>query len=85
VAPESAVVRAAVDATVAVLGAPPPLGVYPATTDAAGFATLAGIPTIAALGPGRISLAHKADEYVTISSVLQAAKIYVELVTRYLD
>jgi acetylornithine deacetylase/succinyl-diaminopimelate desuccinylase-like protein len=85
VAPESAVVRAAVDATTAVLGAPPPLGVYPATTDAAAFATVAGIPTIAALGPGRISLAHKADEYVTISSVLQAAKIYVELVAWYLD
>jgi acetylornithine deacetylase/succinyl-diaminopimelate desuccinylase-like protein len=85
VAPESAVVRAAIDASAAVLGAPPLLGVYPATTDASAFAGIAGIPTIAAMGPGRISLAHKADEYVTISSVVQAARIYVELVTRYFE
>jgi acetylornithine deacetylase/succinyl-diaminopimelate desuccinylase-like protein len=83
--PEHAVVRAAQSATAAVLGTAPPLGVYPATTDSSAFATVAGIPTIAALGPGRIALAHKADEYVTLSSVIEAAKIYVLLAVQYLN
>jgi succinyl-diaminopimelate desuccinylase len=77
-------VRAARAATAAVLGAAPPLGVYPATTDASAFAAVAGIPTIAALGPGRIALAHRADEYVLLSSVIEAAKIYVLLAAQYL-
>ena len=85
VAPESPVVRAAEAATAAVLGTALPLGVYPATTDASAFASVAGIPTIAALGPGRISLAHKADEYVILSSVIEAAKIYVLLAAQYLE
>jgi succinyl-diaminopimelate desuccinylase len=85
VVPEHPVVRAAEMATEAVLGAKLPMGVYPATTDSSSFATVAGIPTIAALGPGRISLAHKADEYVTISSVIEAAKIYVLLAAQYLE
>lgn len=85
VAPESAVVRAAQAAAADVLGAELPLGIYPATTDAGAFATAGGIPTIAALGPGRISLAHKADEYVTLSSVIEAARLYVSLVVNYLE
>ncbi|HZU14961.1 MAG TPA: M20 family metallopeptidase [Chloroflexota bacterium] len=83
-APESGVVRAAQHAAEIVLGQIPPLGTYPATTDASAFEAVGGIPTLAALGPGRISLAHKADEYVTLASVIEAAHLYAVLATLYL-
>lgn len=85
VAPESAVMRAATAAATSILGAAPPLGLYPATTDAGAFAAVGGIPTIAALGPGCIGRAHRADEYVSVSSVFNAAKLYVTLALRYLE
>lgn len=85
VAPESAVMRAATAAAAAVLGAAPAPALYPATTDASAFATVAGIPTIAALGPGCIGRAHRADEYVSLTSVIDAAKLYVRLALGYLE
>jgi acetylornithine deacetylase/succinyl-diaminopimelate desuccinylase-like protein len=84
-APDSPLVRAAQYAGASVLDVALPLGIYPATTDASAFATIADISTIAALGPGRISLAHKADEYVTVESVITAAHLYVELAATYLE
>ncbi|HWE63053.1 MAG TPA: M20/M25/M40 family metallo-hydrolase, partial [Chloroflexota bacterium] len=68
-----------------IFGAELPLGIYPATTDASAFATVAGIPTIAALGPGCIGRAHRADEYVSLTSVIAAARLYVMLVLHYLE
>jgi acetylornithine deacetylase/succinyl-diaminopimelate desuccinylase-like protein len=85
VVPDHTIVRAAEIATAAVHGTAMPLGVYPATTDSSAFVTVAGIPKIAALGPGCISLAHKADEHVSLSSVIEAAKICVRLVAHYLQ
>jgi acetylornithine deacetylase/succinyl-diaminopimelate desuccinylase-like protein len=85
IAPDSAVMGAATAAAAAVLGTAPPPALYPATTDASAFATVAGIPTIAALGPGCIGRAHRADEYVSITSVIDAAKLYVTLALRYLE
>jgi succinyl-diaminopimelate desuccinylase len=79
------VMRAAAAAATAVLGAAPPPALYPATTDASAFATVAGIPTIAALGPGCIGRAHRADEYVSLTSVIDAAKLYVTLALGYLE
>ncbi len=85
VAPKSAVMRAATAAATTVLGVAPPPSLYPATTDASAFAAAAGIPTIAALGPGCIGRAHRADEYVSIKSVIDAAKLYVALALGYLE
>lgn len=85
VAPEHALVHAARSAAASVLGTAPPLGVYPATTDASAFSSVGGIPTIAALGPGMISLAHRADEYVRLPSVIEAARIYATLAAHYLN
>ena len=82
---ESAVMRAVRTAVASVLGTVPPADVYPATTDASAFASVGGIPTIAALGPGLISLAHRADEYVRLSSVIEAARIYAVLASQYLN
>lgn len=81
---DSPLVRAASGAAADILGAAPPLGLYPATTDASAFAGLAGVQTIAALGPGRISLAHRPDEYVEVDAVVAAARMYVVLAVRYL-
>ncbi len=77
--------RAAAGAAADILGIAPPSSLYPATTDASAFATVAGIPTIAALGPGCIGRAHRADEYVSIKSVIDASKLYVRLALRYLE
>jgi acetylornithine deacetylase/succinyl-diaminopimelate desuccinylase-like protein len=85
VAPDSAIMRAAAAAATDILGTAPPPSLYPATTDASAFATVAGIPTIAALGPGCIGRAHRADEYVSIKSVIDAARLYVRLALRYLE
>ena len=58
-----------------VLGREPVTGGYPATTDARYLST-AGIPTLPALGPGRITLAHAPDEWVAEREIVDGAKIY---------
>jgi acetylornithine deacetylase/succinyl-diaminopimelate desuccinylase-like protein len=59
-----------------VLGFEPPLSIYPAGTDAPKFQLLAGIPTVPAFGPGMISVAHAANEWVGAESIIQACRIY---------
>lgn len=69
-------VRAAQAATAAILGEAPPLAAFPGATDAWPFQGIGGIPTVAALGPGLLPLAHGPNEWVSPSSVVQAARIY---------
>jgi acetylornithine deacetylase/succinyl-diaminopimelate desuccinylase-like protein len=59
-----------------VLGHDMPLACFPGGTDAAAFQTVAGIPTIAAFGPGLLPLAHGPNEYVSVTSLIEAAKMY---------
>jgi len=61
-----------------VLGAAPPLSVFPGGTDAPWF-DAAGISTIPSFGPGILTCAHGPNEYVDIESVLQAARIYARV------
>ncbi len=75
ISPEAPVVQAVRKAARTVLGHEPPMAAYPATTDGTYFAQ-AGIPTIPAFGPGLLPLAHGANEYVHLDSILQAAQIY---------
>ena len=56
------------DAAGAVLPQPPPVGCFPAATDAPWFVA-AGIPTIPAFGPGLLPLAHSPGECVEIASI----------------
>jgi acetylornithine deacetylase/succinyl-diaminopimelate desuccinylase-like protein len=42
-----------------------------------------GIPTIN-LGPGNIGQAHKSDEYVDISNVIDAVKIYYKILEQFI-
>jgi succinyl-diaminopimelate desuccinylase len=59
-----------------VLGFDPPLSIYPAGTDAPKFQLSAGIPMVPAYGAGLISVAHGANEWVGVESIIQACKIY---------
>jgi acetylornithine deacetylase len=60
----------------AVLGHEVPIAAFTGGTDAIAFQGLAGIPTLAALGPGLLPLAHGPNEWVSPSAVVQASKIY---------
>jgi acetylornithine deacetylase/succinyl-diaminopimelate desuccinylase-like protein len=68
-----------------VLGQTPPLGGFPAFTDAYWFHTYAGIPSIPAFGPGLLPLAHGPNEYVSTESIVQASEIYALAALDYLD
>jgi acetylornithine deacetylase/succinyl-diaminopimelate desuccinylase-like protein len=80
---EHALVDAAASACADVLGRTVPRGVMPAFTDATNW-SLAGIPTIAALGPGLLPLAHRPNEYVAVAEVVEAASVYALTALRYL-
>ena len=68
-------VRAAQDAVDAVLAEPPTPSMFPGTTDAPWFSE-EGIPTIPSLGPGILTYCHGPNEYVTVESLHEAARIY---------
>ncbi len=75
-------VEAAASAAADVLGAAPPLSVFPGTCDAPWFAG-AGIPTIPSFGPGVLTCAHGPNERVSVESLHQAARIYAHTAARY--
>jgi acetylornithine deacetylase/succinyl-diaminopimelate desuccinylase-like protein len=60
----------------AVLGREVPIAAFTGGTDAIAFQGVAGIPTLAALGPGLLPLAHGPNEWVSLSSLRQAMRIY---------
>jgi succinyl-diaminopimelate desuccinylase len=78
------VVQAARGALAETLGAVPPDGFFPATTDATWFSEV-GIPSLPAVGPGLIRHAHGADETVSIAALEQARAIYRALARRYCE
>lgn len=59
-----------------VLGEALPLRAFPGGSDAWAFQGIAGIPVIAAFGPGLLPLAHRANEWVSIQSLIQASHLY---------
>ncbi|MCK6065866.1 MULTISPECIES: M20 family metallopeptidase [Microbacterium] len=61
-----------------VLGAAPPLGVFPGGTDAPWYSGL-GIPTLPSFGPGVLTGAHGPNEYVSVQSVRDAARMYARI------
>jgi acetylornithine deacetylase/succinyl-diaminopimelate desuccinylase-like protein len=84
VKPESLLAQASAHACRVALGRDVPFGVFPGGTDAYAFAGEAGIPTIAALGPGRLKDAHRPGESVSVASLDQAVDIYLALVSAFL-
>ena len=77
---ESPIVRAASEATRAILGNSTIAGV-PYGTDASKF-TSVGTPAIV-LGPGSIDQAHGAVEWVECTQVLQATEIYQSMMMNF--
>lgn len=84
IAAEHPLVRVVRSAATEVLGAPPPLSVFPGTTDAPWFEA-AGIPTIPSWGPGILACCHGPNEWVEVESVHQAARMYARIAARYCD
>ncbi|MGD9711593.1 MAG: M20 family metallopeptidase, partial [Thermomicrobiales bacterium] len=66
-----------------VLGHPMPLAYFPGGTDAIAFQAIAGIPTVAAFGPGQLPLAHGPNEWVSCSSLRQAMRMYAHTALAY--
>jgi acetylornithine deacetylase/succinyl-diaminopimelate desuccinylase-like protein len=64
-----------------VLGAAPPDSVFPGTTDATWLAPRA--PTLPAWGPGLLSRAHGADEWVSIAALETTVALYTELAKEF--
>ena len=67
-----------------VLGHSPRLDAFPGATDAPHFQLTAGIPCVAAFGPGMLPRAHSPNEFMAAESVSQAAEIYALASIRYL-
>lgn len=78
------VVAALVEAGEEVLGAAPDLDAFPGATDAPYFQLTAGIPTVAAFGPGMLPRAHSPNEYMDADGAALSASIYALAALRYL-
>ena len=82
--PAAPVVHAAQQACERVLGRRLPVAAYPGGTDATWFTLRAGIPTIAALGPGWLSVAHGPNERVAVADLRTAVDLYHTLIGGFL-
>jgi len=85
ISPDEPIVRSLQEAAYSVLRHIPRLEAFPGATDAPHFQLTAGIPTVAAFGPGLLPRAHSPNESLAVESVLQAAKIYALGAWRYLQ
>jgi succinyl-diaminopimelate desuccinylase len=77
-------VQAMVNAVRHVTGRPPRFGGVPGSTDGTILRMELGIP-IVTCGPGNRLVPHQVDEYVEVSELLEAARIYVASVLGFLD
>lgn len=82
---EEPVVSALRDAAREVLGFAPELDAFPGATDAPYFQLTAGIPCVAAFGPGMLPRAHSPNEYLAKDGAFHAAKIYGLAAIGYLE
>lgn len=82
---DSAIAEACRTAAARTLGFIPEDGVYPAATDSFFLQGSAGIPTMPALGPGRLREAHQPNEYVSLESLEVAPSLLAAVADIYLD
>lgn len=65
-------------------GSEPRVAGFLAGTDMKVFVRMAKIPSVIALGPGKLELAHTIDEYVDVKELVDAAKVYALIALEYL-
>jgi acetylornithine deacetylase len=73
------------EASAAVLGGERPVGVFPGATDAPHLQLTAGIPTVAAFGPGFLPRAHAPNESAPVEGIVQAAELYALAARSYVE
>ncbi|MFD1708321.1 M20 family metallopeptidase [Siminovitchia sediminis] len=66
-----------------ITGRQPQISANPGTADARLIAAY-GIPIIPFFGPGTIDQAHKRNEYVEVNQLIDATKIYADIIFNYL-
>jgi len=66
----------------ATIGHEPPVGVFPAATDA-GYLVAAGIPTLPALGPGTMQAIHRPNEWLRVGDLELAVTLIRTLIEAY--
>jgi len=76
------IVTLARECTRAVTGEDRGIAGFPGATDARFYVNDAGVPTIL-LGPGSMSQAHAADEWVPVEDLEKAASIYLEIARNF--
>jgi succinyl-diaminopimelate desuccinylase len=81
--PDSAIARTLRDAVGAVRGAPAVDAGFSGITDARYYLNDARIPTVI-LGPGSLSVAHTADEWIALDQMVDAARIYARAFVGFL-
>ena len=84
ISPDEPIVRALLDAAPVALGFVPRLDAFPGATDAPHFQLVAGIPTVAAFGPGILPRAHSPNEWLDRSGPAKAAAVYALGAARFL-
>lgn len=77
-------VRAMVAGVRAATGRAPRFGGVPGSTDGTILRSMLGIP-IVTCGPGDRFIPHQVDEYVDISQIVEAAKIYIASALNFLE
>ena len=85
VAPDCAIAQACRAAYSEVFGAAPPDDVFPGATDSFFIQGVAGVPTIPAMGPGRLTEAHQPNEYVSLESLEVAPTLLAAVANSYLS
>ncbi|MEM3921719.1 MAG: M20 family metallopeptidase [Nitrososphaerota archaeon] len=82
--PSSRIIEAAAEAVRTVLGREPEIAGFQATCDMSYLVNEARIPSVI-LGPGSLEQAHSVDEWVSVSELIAAAKIYALIILGILE
>lgn len=85
ISPDEPIVGALQRAAADVLGFEPVLDAFPGATDAPHFQLTAGIPCVAAFGPGMLPRAHSPNEHLDVEGAFQSARIYALAAITYLE
>ncbi len=78
---QAPIVRHVSTAIEAVLGQTPELILSPGTYDQKHIAMIGGLDNCIAYGPGRLDLAHRADEWISITDMIDSAKVMAHTMT----